>query len=194
MSSDESTFVDTHMVWVDVETTGLFPAVNKLLEIGLIVTDILGNPVDQRDWLVSYSDVNKLRYDSESFIRDMHDKSGLWSALRSQLVVPLHEVDDWLYDWLYSLADGNIVGPMCGSSVAFDRGFINQCLPSSAAMFSYRNIDVSTLKELAQRLNPAIRFPEIDKTEAPHRSIPDLLQGTLPEYRHYVDNFLFVTE
>ncbi len=83
--------------------------------------------------------------------------------------------------------------PICGASVHFDRAMLKVQLPKLEAFFHYRNFDVSTLKQAAQWLNPSVAEIDPDPELQPHRAWDDCV-AAIQLYKHYIDNFLFVTE
>lgn len=208
------------MVWVDEETTGLNPDTDRILELGVIITDYDLNILNERKWYIK--DVGwEEALEANPFVKEMHDKSGLTAELLSLPELrTLKRMNDgsgnyplagvtgrcgWgsiqashlAYVWLtqeLKLPEG--VYPMCGSSVHFDRKFAEVHLPILNSFFHYRNIDISTLKELCKILNPDLYsriYSEtgFDKANAVHRVLPDIRE-TLREAEFYFDNFLFI--
>lgn len=179
-------------IWIDIETTGLNPEEELLLEVGFRITDIELNLLGERDWQIwdtpSYDE-----RELDSFILNMHTKSGLLDDCQdhgSTLDEVCGDMQDWLSGWGVNKSD-----PMCGSSVQFDRSWMGIHLPLVHDMFSYRNVDISTVKELCRRLNPVL-YGKIDsdvktsKREI-HRALPDL-QDTCSEAGFYFENFLWL--
>lgn len=178
-------------IWIDLETGGLDPDECPLMEVGFRITDVDFNLLGEYDWLIWEDWYDGFVFDD--FITKMHTKSGLFEEAKQQ-GIPAPEVEpqirDWLAEWGVSLSD-----PMCGSSVQFDRSFLLANLPTVHAMFSYRNIDISTIKELCRRLNPVL-YGKIDQNTTKrelHRVKPDL-EDTCSEALFYVENFLHVGE
>lgn len=186
------------MVWVDMETTGLNPKKNKPLEIGFVITDLDFSVVDLDSWIIFEDEWDLDGYYRkpavDDFVINMHHQSGLWNEL--DLGQPVVKVDKLVKDFL----DRNKVtkdDPLCGSSVGFDRDWMKTWFPDSEAMFSYRNIDVSTIKELMRRFSPEIyelmeKDPITQKREF-HRVIPDI-EDTISELKFYRKEFLWVPE
>ncbi len=168
------------LVWVDIETTGLDPDECDILELGLVVTDKALQIVDQKSWLIKPVSLDLLKLNK--FVVDTHTRNGLFAEvaelgqLRS---VAVHEACLWL-----AQGDGD-KSPMCGSSVHFDRTFLQKHCPSLCNQFHYRNIDISTIKELAKRFNPSL-LENMPAPQAEHRALPDLYD-TLAEARHYME-------
>lgn len=180
-------------VWIDLETTDLEPESEQILEVGLIVTDQEYNPLDVFTSLVEPKlDPETLRRFVSPFVREMHDKSGLWDQLGT--IPPFSarpaQVESKAIQWLERImAEHEFTKPpLCGSSVGFDRGFLKVHMPTLEGYFHYRNIDVSTIKELCRRRKPEVLESLPAKAER-HRAYPDLLD-TIGEMKHY-DKYLF---
>ena len=180
------------LVWTDIETTGLDPAKEVILEVGFKITDLTLHVVDNFSvciWNEAFY-ANKVR-EANDLVKDMHDKSGLFEDASMNGVEP-DEAEAMILHWL----DKNEIGredPMCGSSVQFDRGFLAEQMPDVANTFSYRNIDMSSVKELCRRFNP-ILYSKLDEDTNPqkaHRVSPDI-DDTINEAEFYLDNFLWV--
>ena len=120
----------------------------------------------------------------------MHTKSGLWEEAVTQGIRPQAAVTG-LVNWLIKY-DVNNTEPLCGSSVQFDRNWLDYHMPEVISHFSYRNIDISTVKELCRRYNPEL-YKKIAVDVVPlkdHRVMSDL-DDTIAEFKFYRDNFLF---
>lgn len=165
------------IAWVDVETTGLDPEKNRLLEVGIVVTDDGANELGRRSVVLAPDYTAHFQIGA---VRELHDPNGLWAECKRDGLGRRHG-EESMTAWLASMI-GEEQPVMGGSSVHFDRAFLREHMPRLHAMFHYRNIDVSTLKEVNRRIGFA---PEWDGKRDIHRSIPDL-EDTLNEYRHYV--------
>lgn len=185
------TDTNDRLIWIDVETTGLDPENELLLEVGFRITDPDLNLIGERDWQIWEEEWEENLSHLDPFVAKMHAKSGLIDDCIDHgqpLLTVGDDMRDWLLEWGVSKSD-----PMCGSSVQFDRSFMGIHLPLTHDLFSYRNIDISTLKELCRRLNPVL-YGKIDddhrttKREL-HRALPDL-QDTCSEAYFYFENFL----
>jgi oligoribonuclease len=188
------------LIWIDTETFGLDPEKDPILEVGIVITDLDLETIDERSvlvWESPYYDKKfqqlTTRTDSGAkYVFNMHQQSGLWTAcMRSGLSV--QDATDNIQDFLR----GHGVGkedtekePMCGSSVQFDRLMLEHQMPTIWEMFHYRNIDISTLKELCKRFNPRV-YSLIPKKSEKHRVMPDLVE-TIAEASFYKDNFLWI--
>lgn len=190
------------LVWVDIETTGLNHMTELVLEIGFRITDLDLETIDDFDVLIwdtpkydrklDHMIVNR---DDHAFVLDMHsaEKSGLFEAAQKE-GVPEDEAERLVADFLRGHGVGpDTKEPLCGSSVQFDRLFLTEQFPVIHNLFSYRNIDTSSVKELCMRYNPEL-YAKLEKYTNPkklHRVLPDLTD-TIDEARFYIDNFLMV--
>ena len=161
------------LVWVDTETTGLeYDAL--LLELAIVVTGDNLKPLANRSWVIHHhKDVVALRLNA--WPRKQHGESGLLEEVEaSKQMTPLVEKEayNWLKEELGEAHCGKL--PMCGSSVQFDRGKLEHGMPKLVELFHYRNVDVSSIKELAKRWHPELELPE--KSEA-HRAMADIMES-----------------
>lgn len=187
---------DDRLIIVDIETTGLIPMMDIVLEVGLLVVDSKDfSLIDQMAIQIwdtpSYDNKYKqmIRSGSDDYVLQMHQKSGLWDdAMKNG--VSIDQAADELLNFLTGLGESG-QDPMVGSSISFDRGFLLEHFPDVHDWFHYRNIDVSTVKELCRRLNPALleKMPEYTIKREMHRVIQDC-EDTLSELAYYRDNFL----
>ncbi len=192
------------MVWVDIETTGLDPMFELPLEIGLRVTDAEGNDLDERTlsrefstliWNDSWS--HDRLYQLDEVVQEMHTASGLIDDMSCSWGMPgdpnrRSPVDASLdiVTWLESLGLEKGTMPMCGSTINFDRGFLERHMPKLHDWFHYRNVDVSTLKNACKLLNPTLA-KSIPPKRGVHRVLADI-DDSIFEYQFYLDNFLHV--
>lgn len=187
------------LVWTDVESTGLSVTSDVMLELGLTMTDVWGGILEERQWLIRedsprYEDAIR-RARRNSIVGPMHEKSGLWSDLDLMPTVTIPQLIPQVLDVLDGWEVKHGEAPMCGSSVGFDRAFLAKNVPPLEAHFHYRNIDISTVKELCRRLNPSLyeKLDENTSKREQHRVLPDI-QDTINEYKFYYENFFFVGE
>lgn len=196
--------VDEFFVWVDIETTGLDPYDDEILEAGFKVTDLDLNILHEnvvRVWSTGLESFWESE-DVSAWAKHMHEHNGLIDDCRTDGM--LKGVADTLFtESLQRILDG--IGfafkdennqlakpPMCGSSVHFDRGFLAVHFPTFAKMFSYRNADVSAVKEFMKRNNPELAAKLPEKTQEMHRALPDI-DDTITEYKFYAENYLYTT-
>ena len=180
------------IAWIDVETTGLVPEDGSLLEVALLATDDDLNPLDAGvSMLVKplQSTMEKM----DSYVRDMHTKSGLLALLEDNAVLRRYEVEALLITYLKQhVADPShpmlLKLPMGGSSVHFDRAWLKVHMPDLEKMFAYRNVDVSTVKELCQRWAPVVHDAR-PRGEPAHRAMLDVV-ASIDELKHYRKHFI----
>lgn len=181
-------------IFVDLETMGLNPENDPVIELGFRIVDSESlktiDDFEVQIWDSPYFD-QKWENVSE-YVKDMHQKSGLYVDGVAQprgAVTPKIALEmslDWLHGYGVTKEE-----PLCGSSVQFDRSMLKEQYPDIHDLFSYRNIDISTLKELCRRLNPDVyeRLEEVAPAKKLHRALSDL-EDTIAEFRFYRDEFL----
>jgi oligoribonuclease len=179
---------DEHLLLIDLETTGLVPSEEKILEVGLVVVTLDFRTVAQFHGLI-LPDGFDPDDDLDENVRQMHERSRLLDELEASgrdLDIVEEELNEW-YDDLF----GDAEMPLVGSSVHFDKGFITEHFVDFPDRIHYRIIDFSSVKELCRRYNPDL-YAKLPVAKKLHRAIPDL-NDTISEARFYVDNFLFTT-
>lgn len=189
--------VPVEMVWVDLESTGLSPQEDVPLEIGVTLTDRYGTVVDSISSLVAYQGWKFFMAAAPSEVAEMHHTSGLIDDLNcvsDEGAYSLVRVDETIYKWLtedHGLEAGTF--PLCGSTINFDRAFIQTYFVRLNKFFHYRNVDVSTLKNLCKLLNPDVYDLRPEDPNKTHRVLADIA-ASIREYQFYLDNFLFVAD
>lgn len=180
-------------VFVDLETMGLDPEKDPVIEMGFRIVDSETlQSIDDFEiqiWNSPYFD--QCWENASDFVKEMHQKSGLYVggvAMPKGAVGP----DEALIEamrWLEGYGVNN--EPMCGSSVQFDRSMLHEQYPDIEGLFSYRNIDISTIKELCRRMNPDVysRLEEVAPAKKKHRVLDDL-DDTIEEFKFYSQEFL----
>jgi oligoribonuclease len=142
-----------NLIWIDLEMTGLKPDSDLIIEIATIVTDKHLNVLAEGPVFAIHQSEQVLEA-MDDWNRNQHGRSGLWSrVLASGVDTAAAERDTlaFLAEWVEAKRS-----PMCGNSVCQDRRFLARHMPALEAFFHYRNLDVSTLKELAQRWAPGV--------------------------------------
>jgi oligoribonuclease len=198
-------------VWVDLETTGLNTSSEVTLEVGIVLTDAVGNVcrdgvIDWKVWAPEEGSRDKswaqAFHNMDPFVEDMHTKSGLIKDMSQALAGPWVEdmhpalVSPQARAWLDKMVSRDLNGSMrslqlSGSTPHFDRGFLQADLPVLESWFHYRSgVDVSGIREVAKRVNPLVIEDQPTKSEK-HRPIPDLVDS-LRLYRHLLKSFLRV--
>lgn len=190
------------IVWVDIETTGLDRQVDRILEIGIRVTDAdLVTLYERVDKVYTLAGMDRLKT-CAPHVREMHDKSGLTSELivlseaygspaeaeRHHGLAPVsRRLHSWLTDQL-KLPSGEF--PMAGSTIQFDRKFIEYQMPVVDGFFSHRHIDVSSIRELAKVYNPRV-YENRPQGETWHRPLSDITDS-IEQLGYFLDEFLMV--
>lgn len=167
------------LIWIDLEMTGLDTDRDAILEIATVVTDSeLGVLAEGPEFAIAHP-LSTLE-GMDHWNRTQHRKSGLWQRVLEQ-GVPLAEAEArtlaFLREWVAAGAS-----PMCGNSICQDRRFLHRLMPALEAHFHYRNLDVSTLKELARRWAPEVLAGV--RKESAHTALSDV-RDSIEELRHY---------
>jgi len=169
------------LVWVDCEMTGLDLGRDALIEVAALVTDpeltVLGEGVD----VVIHADETALGSMVE-IVREMHDKSGLTDAVRASTVT-LPEAEEMIMSYVREYVTEPRTAPLCGNSIATDRGFLARDMPTFDSYLHYRMIDVSSIKELCRRWYPRTYFGQPAKGLA-HRALADIRES-IRELEYY---------
>jgi oligoribonuclease len=175
---------DQNLVWLDCEMTGLNPEHDKIIEIAVIVTDPnLAQRIEGPVLVLHQSDV--LLDGMDKWNKGTHGKSGLIDKVKaSTLTEPEAEKELLAFLARYVPKSGS---PMCGNSIGQDRRFLVKYMPKLEAFFHYRNLDVSTLKELAKRWRPDV-YKSFKKHQR-HTALADVHES-IDELSHYRDQFL----
>ncbi|MBX7268670.1 oligoribonuclease [Micromonospora sp. Llam7] len=169
------------LVWIDCEMTGLDLGGDRLIEVAALVTDpdlnVLGDGVD----VVIHADDAALDAMPE-IVRTMHRKSGLTDEVRRSTIT-LAEAEERVLDYVTRHVKDPRTAPLCGNSIATDRGFIARDMPRLDAHLHYRMIDVSSIKELCRRWYPRVYFGQPQKGLA-HRALADIRES-IRELEYY---------
>jgi oligoribonuclease len=166
--------VTDNLVWIDCEMTGLDLGKDALIEIAVLVTDSELNILDDGVDVVIHADDDALDA-MPDVVREMHAKSGLTEAVRAS-TVSLAEAEKQVLDYVRQHIPEARSAPLCGNSIATDRGFIARDMPALDAHLHYRMVDVSSIKELCRRWYPRIYYAQPDKGLA-HRALADIRES-----------------
>jgi oligoribonuclease len=162
------------LVWVDCEMTGLDLARDALIEVAVIVTDAELVPVDEGlDVVIKVAD--DVLDTMIPFVHDMHESSGLTEAVRASTVT-LGDAETMVLDYVRSHVPEARTAPLCGNSIATDRGFLARDMPRLDEHLHYRMIDVSSIKELSKRWYPRVYQSQPPKGLA-HRALADIRES-----------------
>jgi oligoribonuclease len=179
--------VAEHLVWIDCEMTGLDLRRDALIEVAVLVTDADLKALDGgMDVVIHVAD--DVLDTMIPFVRDMHASSGLTDEVR-RATTTLGEAETLVLDYVRRYVPEARTSPLCGNSIATDRGFLARDMPTLDAHLHYRMIDVSSVKELAKRWYPKVYQSQPQKGLA-HRALADILES-VQELRFYRET-LFV--
>lgn len=169
-----------YIVWVDCEMTGLEVTVDEICEIGVVVTDGELNVLDPGLQLVIKPSAKALK-NMGDFVRQMHTDSGLIEEIPKGISIAKAEkqVLEYIKQWVPE----ERTAPLAGNSIGTDRMFLNRQMPALDKFLHYRNIDVSSLKELSRRWFPRVYF-QLPKKTGNHRALADILES-IQELRYY---------
>jgi oligoribonuclease len=177
-----------HLIWLDMEMTGLDPDHDRIIEIGLVITDSKLDIVAEAP-VIAVHQPDAVLDAMDEWNTNTHGRSGLTARVRASTISEAEaeaEMVTFLEQWV-----PKGVSPMCGNSVCQDRRFLARYMPQFEGWFHYRNLDVSTLKELAKRWNPEV-YKGVKKAGA-HTALADIVESVV-ELRHYRDTFLLLAE
>lgn len=166
--------MNDRLVWIDCEMTGLDLGHDALIEISVLVTD--GNlvPLDPGIDIVIHTSDDLLDGMLE-VVRDMHAHSGLTEEVRSSPVT-LADAEQQVLAYVKQFVPERRTAPLCGNSIATDRGFLSRDMPELDDHLHYRMIDVSSIKELARRWYPRVYYAQPKKGLA-HRALADIKES-----------------
>lgn len=183
------------IAWIDIETTALEVDAGDPLEIACILTDDALRTHGKCNFVIHFQSewegigprseyLKNYRRVSDHVI-DMHTKNGLWDEAQTSQH-ELHEVDSWVAEFI-----GSEKPVLAGSTISFDRKWIEAYFPRLNEKLHYRNIDVSGFKETARRFAPHLyeQFEAARQGDKPHRAMDDIRES-MREYRWYLDHFI----
>jgi oligoribonuclease len=177
---------DTHLIWLDLEMTGLDPDKDRILEIATLVTDTDLEPLAAGP-VIAVHQAEAALAGMDDWNRRHHGSSGLLDRVRASTwdeAAAEQATLAFLADWV-----GPGKSPLCGNSICQDRRFLARGMPRLEAYFHYRNLDVSTVKILAQRWAPGVA--DAFKKEGRHQAMDDIKES-IAELRHYREHLLRV--
>ena len=175
---------DQNLIWIDLEMTGLYPDTDRIIEIAVVVTDAqLNVKVEGPVFAIHQSDETLDKMDAWN--KGTHGKSGLIDRVRASTISEDEAVAQTIEFLKQYVPAGK--SPMCGNSICQDRRFLANYMPKLEEFFHYRNLDVSTLKELAKRWKPGI-LAGFKKQQA-HTALADIHES-IDELAYYREHFL----
>lgn len=175
---------EMNLIWVDMEMTGLDPDNDKIIEIAVVVTDMQLNILAEGPvFAIHQSDevLNKM----DAWNKGTHGRSGLIDRVKASTVTEA-DAEKALIAFLKSFVPAG-KSPMCGNTICQDRRFMFRGMPKLEEFFHYRNLDVSTLKELCRRWKPALSSGF--KKHQKHTALADIIES-IEELKYYREHFI----
>jgi len=174
---------ESHLIWVDMEMTGLRPEVDRIIEVAVVVTDSALNILATGPVLAIHQP-DAVMAAMDTWNTATHGRSGLTARVKASDVTEATAQSmliDFLRPWV---PPGK--SPMCGNSIGQDRRFMARTMPELEAYFHYRNLDVSTVKELCKRWRPEVAKAFAKRSA--HTALADI-EESIDELRHYRAHF-----
>ncbi|HRA13449.1 MAG TPA: oligoribonuclease [Giesbergeria sp.] len=175
---------DQNLVWLDCEMTGLDPEVERIIEIAVVVTGPSLEPRIEGPVLVIHQS-DELLGKMDAWNKGTHGRSGLIDKVKASVLTEEQAQEQIIAFLARYVPKGKV--PLCGNSIGQDRRFLARYMPRLEAFFHYRNVDVSTLKELAKRWKPEA-YSSFKKAQK-HTALADVHES-IEELAHYRTNFL----
>tara|TARA_E500000081_G_scaffold153303_1_gene187356 strand:- start:1604 stop:2155 length:552 start_codon:yes stop_codon:yes gene_type:complete len=173
-----------NLIWLDMEMTGLIPERDHIIELAMVVTDSDLNIVDDGEvWVVHQTD--DVLDQMDKWNTGTHGKSGLIDRVRASTFRE-DEVEREALAYMKKFVPESFT-PMCGNTICQDRRFMARWMPQLEAYFHYRNLDVSTLKELAKRWNPSLVKGLVKHGK--HEALADVCES-IEELKYYREHFI----
>jgi oligoribonuclease len=173
-----------NLLWIDMEMTGLQPDTDKIIEIAIVVTDSQLNTVAEAPVLVVHQ-LDSVLDGMDAWNKGTHGRSGLIEKVKASKLAEA-EAEAQMLGFLSQYVPKQ-VSPMCGNSICQDRRFLARWMPALEGYFHYRNLDVSTLKELVKRWRP-----ELGKgltKHGKHEALADVYES-IEELKYYKEHFI----
>ena len=175
---------DNHLIWIDMEMSGLLPDSDRILEIAVVITNSNLDTVAEGPVVVVHQS-DEVLAGMDAWNRATHGRSGLTERVRASTVDDA-AAESAVIEFLAQYVRAG-KSPMCGNSICQDRRFMARWMPRLEAFFHYRNLDVSTLKELAKRWNPEVHRSFEKKSR--HEALADVYES-IAELQHYRTHWL----
>jgi len=172
------------LVWLDMEMTGLDPETERIIEVAVVVTEPDLSVVAEGPVLVIHQS-DALLDAMDKWNKSTHGKSGLVAKVQASTLTETEAQDQLLAFLQQHVPAGK--SPLCGNTISQDRRFMRRYMPRLEAFFHYRNLDVSTLKELALRWKPAVYKSFVKHSR--HEALADIYES-IAELKHYREHFL----
>lgn len=178
------TVKDQRLVWLDMEMTGLDPEKERIIEIAVVVTEADLTLVAEGPVLV-INQSDELLDAMDNWNKGTHGRSGLIDKVKASTLTEA-EAEDILLDFLKQHVPAG-KSPLCGNTISQDRRFMYRYMPRFEQFFHYRNLDVSTLKEIALRWKPEVVKSFIKQSK--HEALADIYES-IDELKHYRDHLM----
>ena len=166
-----------NLIWIDLEMTGLDTIEDRIIEIATIVTDKDLNVIEEGP-VIAIKTPEKAIDEMDDWNTNQHNKSGLVDRIKKSSYT-YFDAQEMTIEFLEKYIEGN-KSPMCGSGICQDRRFLARCMPNLERFFHYRNLDVSTIKEIVNRWYPGIKF----KKDPQHLALQDI-KDSIDELKFY---------
>ena len=173
-----------NLAWLDMEMTGLDPDRDRIIEVAIVITNAQLETVAEAPVLVVHQDESVLAA-MDDWNKSTHGKSGLLERVRGSRLAEA-DVEEQMIAFLAAHVPTR-TSPMCGNSICQDRRFLARWMPRLEAYFHYRNLDVSTLKILADLWAPAVK--DSFQKKGSHLALDDIRES-IAELRHYREHFI----
>lgn len=173
-----------NLVWIDMEMTGLLPDSDRIIEVAIVVTDAKLDVVAEAPVLVVHQ-LDAVLSGMDEWNKATHGRTGLTERVRASQLAE-GQVEQRMLEFLAAHVPIR-TSPMCGNSVCQDRRFLARYMPKLEAYFHYRNLDVSTLKELVRRWRPELTKGLVKKGK--HEALADIYES-IDELKYYREHFI----
>ncbi|MEI7916834.1 MAG: oligoribonuclease [Methylophilaceae bacterium] len=173
-----------NLIWLDMEMTGLSPDSDRIIELAVVVTDADLNVIAESPVIVVHQ-ADEILDGMDAWNKGTHGRSGLIEKVKSSTTDEAQATSQMLTFLKQHVPEGK--SPMCGNSICQDRRFMARYMPELEKYFHYRNLDVSTFKELARRWKPTVYsgFKKASK----HEALADIYES-IDELKYYREHFI----
>ncbi|GLT23016.1 MAG: oligoribonuclease [Zoogloea sp.] len=175
-----------HLIWLDMEMTGLEPDSDRIIEMAMVVTNSNLDVVAEGP-VIAVHQTDAVLDGMDEWNKNTHGRSGLIERVKASTISEA-EAEATYLEFMKQYVPSRTT-PMCGNSIGQDRRFMARYMPTLEGYFHYRNLDVSTLKELCRRWRPDV-YKGLEKKGA-HKALDDILES-IAELRYYREHFLKV--
>ncbi len=175
---------DQRLIWLDMEMTGLDPEKERIIEVAVVITEADLTLVAEGPVLVIHQS-DELLGAMDKWNQSTHAKSGLIPKIKASTLTEAQAEDQLLAFMAQHVPEGK--SPMCGNTIGQDRRFMVKYMPRLEAYFHYRNLDVSTLKELSMRWKPEVYKSFVKHSK--HEALADIYES-IEELKHYREHFI----